>query len=1028
MRKAHRIAAAIALISIAIVPAILTARNGSTESPERQSGQPAPRVPGDLPLGEKAAVSSALVDTYVIAEYGFEGTGGLCDAQGWISVDLTQQAGPYYHVDDFVGTGGDFGRLTPLQGNQSLWCGLRYDSTSEVACYTDYPGYGNNWDQRFESVPMPVSGDVTLSYHIRWDTEDGYDYACVEYVDTNDAWVELAFYQGIGEAVESFVIPEANLPDTLITRFRFQSDGAFSDEDGEINTDGALIIDSLTVADTTGVVDYQDFEAASVGANATADGHWFASVVPGFGDFAGLVNGVSVLQEDPCFTNPSCMWGFFNGSPDDYGCGGHPEQTSVPLGDKATFRFLDNEIRSPWIDWTHDKDGAPVPGTAAPAYFQFDVYADLPTLYAVMYAWSVRSKVNGCPTPWKSDHFAFHSLDNDGWRQGWMGRVEVTQLLPPGATEIQLAIRAVDTCGLFGCNPQMGNCHSHAPLIDNVRLIRTNPTGPIWETHGLAHRVRFFQPFQDNFFETSDYTRPGTGEFTASGKVRMDIGYPHFFGSNFTMYGDSLVVKVTELNVGLDRDVSGGPAAYIHVRDLPGKSGAVLSGGPSWPYVPSLSGGGWTAIQMDSVPYAGPEPDDQFRVDLNDNLYEPGDTVLYYLSARDAYGITTYWTNLTGTTTDEATVRAMPMEVTCLPANAIGGGADILLVDADDGGGTQPYFDYDFELLGVTHDRFDINKNGVGNGLGEWVKDVSQQLIPYYKKIIWSSGSRERQTIGSGDRGLPGDLTVLYDFLDQHPEDCGVYFTGDRLASEWSLFQSSSSGLFRSTFMDFSVVNHRHRDAGEPVSPLVAGQPGSFFDASGGPDVFIAYGGCPENWNFGVLAPSGASSLEMAYSNNPAHGAVLSQQTLNADSATVGVILSGFGYGRIRDDQTQNPYDRVVHLQRILEWLGNVLPYPTGAKAGPMFENNLAQNYPNPFNPSTKIRYSIAQNGRVKLRIYNVAGQVVRSLVDEVRIAGVHSVTWDGRDETGAPVASGVYFYRLVTSGFTKTKKLTVLK
>jgi flagellar hook assembly protein FlgD len=90
--------------------------------------------------------------------------------------------------------------------------------------------------------------------------------------------------------------------------------------------------------------------------------------------------------------------------------------------------------------------------------------------------------------------------------------------------------------------------------------------------------------------------------------------------------------------------------------------------------------------------------------------------------------------------------------------------------------------------------------------------------------------------------------------------------------------------------------------------------------------------------------------------------------------------------------------------------------------------DDLAQNYPNPFNPSTRIRYSLARNSQVSLSIYNVAGQLVKTLVNDTRTAGPHAVTWDGRDDRGVPVASGVYFYRLVAGDFTKTRKLTLLK
>jgi hypothetical protein len=190
-----------------------------------------------------------------------------CDPQGWTSVDLTAQLGIFFHVDDFIGLGGgDFGRLTPIAGNQSMWCGTRLDSTSENFYSCEFlPGYGNYWDQRFESVPFPVSGDVSLTYHIRWDSEPGYDYTYVEYQDTGGTWVQLAAYAGIGETTDNWIIPDSTVSDSLKIRFRFDSDASYSDEDGDWNTDGAVIFDGLTVSDTTGLIDSQDFEAEAVG-------------------------------------------------------------------------------------------------------------------------------------------------------------------------------------------------------------------------------------------------------------------------------------------------------------------------------------------------------------------------------------------------------------------------------------------------------------------------------------------------------------------------------------------------------------------------------------------------------------------------------------------------------------------------------------------------------------------------------------------------------------------------------------------
>lgn len=88
----------------------------------------------------------------------------------------------------------------------------------------------------------------------------------------------------------------------------------------------------------------------------------------------------------------------------------------------------------------------------------------------------------------------------------------------------------------------------------------------------------------------------------------------------------------------------------------------------------------------------------------------------------------------------------------------------------------------------------------------------------------------------------------------------------------------------------------------------------------------------------------------------------------------------------------------------------------------------LAQNSPNPFNPSTKIQFQLPKTDHVKLTVYNVLGQVVRKLFDEKLEAGSHSIIFDGKDNNGGDIASGIYFYRLEASGFTKSKKMMLLK
>ena len=89
---------------------------------------------------------------------------------------------------------------------------------------------------------------------------------------------------------------------------------------------------------------------------------------------------------------------------------------------------------------------------------------------------------------------------------------------------------------------------------------------------------------------------------------------------------------------------------------------------------------------------------------------------------------------------------------------------------------------------------------------------------------------------------------------------------------------------------------------------------------------------------------------------------------------------------------------------------------------------SLEQNSPNPFNPLTKIAYGLPYAAQVSVKVYNITGQVVKTLVDSYQPAGRHLVTWDATNENGARVASGIYFYRFETAEFQKTVKMTLLK
>ncbi|MEZ4764670.1 MAG: FlgD immunoglobulin-like domain containing protein [Calditrichia bacterium] len=88
----------------------------------------------------------------------------------------------------------------------------------------------------------------------------------------------------------------------------------------------------------------------------------------------------------------------------------------------------------------------------------------------------------------------------------------------------------------------------------------------------------------------------------------------------------------------------------------------------------------------------------------------------------------------------------------------------------------------------------------------------------------------------------------------------------------------------------------------------------------------------------------------------------------------------------------------------------------------------LFQNYPNPFNPSTTIEFALSSASNVTLEIFNIVGQKVRTLVSDRMIAGGYQAVWDGRDDRGTTVGTGVYIYRLTANDFVQTRKMLLVK
>ena len=90
---------------------------------------------------------------------------------------------------------------------------------------------------------------------------------------------------------------------------------------------------------------------------------------------------------------------------------------------------------------------------------------------------------------------------------------------------------------------------------------------------------------------------------------------------------------------------------------------------------------------------------------------------------------------------------------------------------------------------------------------------------------------------------------------------------------------------------------------------------------------------------------------------------------------------------------------------------------------------SLEQNFPNPFNPITQIRYQLPNQTRVSIRVHDIMGRLVKTLVpDQTRLAGFHQITWDATNNNGDPVSAGMYLYVIQTKEFTDTHKMVLMK
>ena len=1009
-----------ALISIllagTLVATAVHAKRGDEPLRTVEVARPVGPTDGSLVPDPRFALAAA--NTTLLASFSFD-VGATCSPQGWTVVDGTAQIATFWHVDDFVGTNVNPGdSLSALAGSKSLWCGARASSSGLGCGYLLLPGYGSGWNQLWQTKAcIPITGNLDVSFLLETDSEPGYDATYLEY--TNDCsddlreWFELDGGLGVWDDRQGPFVHTASYPVTgssVRVRLRFASDGGFADDDGLYDSHaGAVVIDDLVVE---GLV-METFEGESLNATETED--WEAGLYPGYGaSYMALFPGHSLVQQDPCARNLSCMWAAILGSTYTYACGGFPLQPAVPRKN-GYGQYLNVQVESPAF---------PLVGSGGVINLQFSVYRDMTLDALVFYTWDVRSiSQAGCASPWRSRGFVYFGAQKD-----WLvNTFPAGDLIDHSAPMIQVRLGIIDQCAVW-CGFGNGWCHSHAPLLDSVRVYRVDTGGPVWS-------VRDIDMFQDTF--PVDGSDTGIGRADAALSITASASPTILPGDSARVIVSDPVTAVPVSNPsGLATDNLGGTGnqsgtngnkacyVYVHVLDsgTPSvtKTGVILSGGPSYPFKDTVVADGktWTRIQC----WLRLSNTSTFVVDLNDNLFEAGDVIEFFFGATNTSGQTSYASGSTlNYVQDDIDLAAeIASEFTILPLNG-GTTTDILYVDGMDGRGTQVYWDSSFEQLGLTPDRYDVRgpTSSVSNRPGTRVTNVAAQLSNNYRIILWDAGDLT-QSLGDAT-GAPeksNDYAMVNQFLGGLSSPGGIYICGDDYAAGLSGAAGASALTFKSTYITYTLATNNHRPT-YGISPVGTGKAGGAF----ADDTWIILGGCPLLNDFDVMTPTGTSVMQSSYGAPLANnGAEVSKIAGNAR-----VMIAGYSFAYIRDDEEDGVMDRAQHLHDILQFMGGTPDPPTDA--APVMSNALEQNYPNPFNPQTTIAFSLKERARVRVDVFNVAGQLVKTLLDETRPAGSHQdVRWDGRDAGNRPVASGVYFYRLSAGDFLETRKMVLLK
>jgi hypothetical protein len=650
---------------------------------------------------------------------------------------------------------------------------------------------------------------------------------------------------------------------------------------------------------------------------------------------------------------------------------------------------------------------------------------DTPFIY---YYWNVRSGLAGEDMKyagWKNRNFVYYGGPNH-----LRDVVVVDDLIVPGAAQVQINLGCVEYGWVW--NYGEGTNGTPAPYFDNVS-VKAYPAAP-----APLITINELYIAQDNFpaIGDIDWTEAGLGNNSVRFDMARNVGVRTHLNND---PGDSIwcEVKAGVGALGLYTPRMYWTFAYKNPLFTDAMRTAIPAGAMSG-YVLGLKDYRWPADPIDP-PIRTPN---RFNFDLPDTgMLFPGDVLHYYFHARDTLdGLTprvaTFPTNLEQFGNPEPGMYDGRMTVNCLPtmkSAAVGSQVTMLFWNDNAFRNLDDEWYNSLSALGldkgVDYDVYNTHgpSSGVGNGLGG--RAVVNQ-IKYYTDMLYSAGDLNNPTLSNGDYASDAgnDLGLMNEWFAQNGRD--LFMTGDDIAS--SLSNSGSvalSFLEEKIGLTFNDSDVRDNIAGQ-TAPLVVKTDGDANPVFTTCDNWVAYGGCFGINDFDAVVPTG-SAVRLAEFTDP--GGVSSPYTYAA------ATLNVFGSNRIVSTNhdlgfmmTPGKFAAPISGRALL--LSNVLSYfgvdnDPGTISGadlPVARFGV-DSYPNPFNPSLTIKYTLKNPGNVVMKVYNVRGELVKTLLNGF-VETPAPIVWDGSNDQGSNVSSGVYFVETRSGGDVNVQKATMVK